>query len=102
MDHADTPIAEPMAKWDNEMGKTEPTPPEQKKGFLEKIKEKLPGQHKKLEEGSPTAKVECDESTGSIGGETKEKKGILEKIKEKLPGGHKNGTHEEEVKEKEN
>ncbi|KAM7475194.1 hypothetical protein LguiB_022437 [Lonicera macranthoides] len=101
MDHTDAPIADPMARCDNEMGKTEPTLAEEKKGILEKIKEKLPGQHKKPEEGSPTGKAECDENACSIGGETKEKKGIMEKIKEKLPGGHKYGTHVEEVKEKE-
>ncbi|XP_047324810.1 phosphoprotein ECPP44 [Impatiens glandulifera] len=67
-------------------------PPEEKKGFLEKIKDKLPGQ-KKTEEvpaPAPVAAVEVVQVE-----ETKEKKGILEKIKEKLPGYHPKTTEEE-------
>ncbi|KAL7207040.1 hypothetical protein ACSBR2_019685 [Camellia fascicularis] len=65
----------------NEVGNAEATQQEEKKGFLEKIKEKLP-------------------DGNSPGNETKDKKGILEKIKEKLPGYHKND--DDNVKEKEN
>ncbi|PON90421.1 Dehydrin [Trema orientale] len=84
---------------------SEPLHPEEKKGFLEKIKEKLPGgQHKKPEEAVPPpapapAHHEYSEASHE-GGEAKEKKGILEKIKEKLPGYH-SKTEEEKEKEKE-
>ncbi|KAL5984111.1 hypothetical protein ACLOJK_018213 [Asimina triloba] len=67
---------------------------EEKKGFLEKIKAKLPGSHsKKAEDGSTAAADHSGEAEG-------EKKGLFEKIKEKLPGYHKNGG-EEKDKEKE-
>lgn len=65
---------------------------EEKKGFLDKIKEKLPG-HKKTEDvttpppvvaAPATVPTETTTTTGHEG----EKKGILEKIKEKLPGYH--------------
>lgn len=72
--------------------------PEEKKGFLEKIKEKLPGQHKKAEEVAPPP-APAPESATSEGHPT-EKKGILEKIKEKLPGYHPKADHEEKEKEK--
>ncbi|CAL9067877.1 unnamed protein product [Musa banksii] len=58
---------------------------EEKKGFLEKIKEKLPG-HKKPAEEVPVACVAEHEGEGHEG---KEKKGILGKLMEKLPGYHK-------------
>ena len=93
----------------------EPTdsPTEEKKGFLEKIKEKLPG-HKKTEEvpvGAASHEQHSDDKHAAeppvaasyeAGEEPKEKKGILEKIKEKLPGYH-SKTEEEhkDVKEKE-
>ncbi|XP_050108284.1 dehydrin ERD14-like isoform X2 [Malus sylvestris] len=51
----------------------------EEKGFVEKIKDKLPGQHKVAEHGA-------------------REKGFVEKIKEKLPGQHKeagNGAHAE-------
>ncbi|KAJ8762344.1 hypothetical protein K2173_007502 [Erythroxylum novogranatense] len=76
---------------------------EEKKGFLEKIKEKLPGHHKKPEEvvtPPPTETCTPPETTHSPDAEAKEKKGILEKIKEKLPGYHPK-TEEEKEKEKE-
>ncbi|KAA8546153.1 hypothetical protein F0562_020953 [Nyssa sinensis] len=38
-----------------ENGNAEATQPAEKKGFLDKIIEKLPGQHKKPEEGTPVA-----------------------------------------------
>lgn len=77
-----TPVAN-----DNEVANAEATNPEEKKGFIEKIKEKLPGKHKKAEEGGS---AECAANEHSPEGEAEEKKGILEKIKEKLPGCQKN------------
>ena len=83
----------------------EPAQAEEKKGLLEKIKEKLPGQHKKPEEvPSPpppsVAEYSTSEPPTHHEGDVKEKKGILEKIKEKLPGYHPK-TEEEKEKEKE-
>lgn len=79
----------------------EPPMPEEKKGFLDKIKDKLPG-HKKTEDATlspPTTPVpaapvaeECD---------PKEKKGIFDKIKEKIPGYHPKTEEEKEKAEKE-
>ncbi|OMO91955.1 Dehydrin [Corchorus olitorius] len=68
--------------------------PEEKKGFLDKIKEKLPGQHKKPEEGT------AHDVHPPAEGEPKEK-GILEKIKEKIPGchGHKTEDHLDKPKD---
>ncbi|KAH7833916.1 hypothetical protein Vadar_010994 [Vaccinium darrowii] len=62
-------------------------------GFIEKIKEKLPGKHKKAEEVSPSPP--SDQCTA----EGNSKKGILEKIKEKLPGYRKNDEDEMKAKE---
>lgn len=76
--------------------------PEEKKGFLDKIKEKLPG-HKKTDEVAvppPAPVVEPVAECATSDGEGKEKKGFLEKIKEKLPGYHPK-TEEEKEKEKE-
>ncbi|KAI8549349.1 hypothetical protein RHMOL_Rhmol06G0018300 [Rhododendron molle] len=86
--------------------------PEEKKGFLDKIKEKLPGQHKKTEEAAvapPPVVIECyaaEESSpaGHEADQPKEKKGFLEKIKEKIPGYHPKSptsSPSEEEKEKE-
>ncbi|KAL9255005.1 Dehydrin COR47-like protein [Drosera capensis] len=86
---------------------TEPSYPEEKKGFLEKIKDKLPGHNKKAEEVAPplpppVVAVEASASeyvaVAEAEPEVKEKKGFLEKIKEKIPGFHK---HEEEKERKE-
>jgi len=93
--------------------------PEEKKGLMDKIKEKLPGQGKKEEEVAvadgyrvPTShppstdehdlgayKEESSTTAAAAGGE---KKGFLEKIKEKLPGYHPKATTTgtEEVKDK--
>lgn len=80
---------------------------EEKKGFLEKIKEKLPGHSKKPEEvppPPPPPPAECTptftEAPPCHEGETKEKKGIFEKIKEKLPGYHPKTEEEKEKEEK--
>lgn len=83
----------------------DPSHPEEKKGFLDKIKEKLPGQNKKTEEvpaPPPSASAEHHATEAGVGpeGESREKKGILEKIKEKLPGYH-SKTEEGKEKEKE-
>jgi len=89
--------------------------PEEKKGFLDKIKEKLPGQHKKTEEAAVTPTpptpvvIECyaaEESSQAAheADQPKEKKGFLEKIKEKIPGYHPKSptsSPSEEEKEKE-
>ena len=79
--------------------------PDEKKGFLEKIKEKLPGQKKTEEVPPPPPAAESPPcpppaEAQSHEGEAKEKKGILEKIKEKLPGYH-SKSEEEKEKEKE-
>ncbi|XP_076903272.1 uncharacterized protein LOC143558304 [Bidens hawaiensis] len=53
----------------------------EKKGMMQKIKEKLPGGHGADEQQTTT-------TAGGGYGETHEKKGMMEKIKEKLPGHH--------------
>ncbi|VAH78556.1 unnamed protein product [Triticum turgidum subsp. durum] len=52
-----------------------------KKSMKEKIKEKLPGNHKQEEH-------KAGHTVPAAGTGTHEKKGIMEKIKEKLPGHH--------------
>lgn len=75
---------------------------DKKIGFMDKIKEKLPGHHNKTDQevavNAPAAHTTLDEQVH--GGETKDqKKGLLDKIKEKLPGhGHKNNDDEEKYK----
>ncbi|KAJ3680454.1 hypothetical protein LUZ60_016732 [Juncus effusus] len=59
---------------------------EEKKGFLEKIKDKLPGQKKE------ETTVVCEEASSPDG---KEKKGILGKIMDKIPGYNKAPAGEE-------
>lgn len=76
-------------------------PEEEKKGFLHKMKEKLPGHSKKaVEEGgpvSPQAPAEhVKEHEVVEGTEGKDKKGFLEKIMDKIPGYHKNAGEEAE------
>lgn len=97
--------------------------PEEKKGFLEKIKDILPGHHKRAEEVEvvvappppghhkkaeevevappppPPTVVECYAAPAEQDS-PKEKKGFLEKIKEKIHGNHHKTTGEED-KEKE-
>ncbi|XP_061362936.1 phosphoprotein ECPP44-like isoform X1 [Gastrolobium bilobum] len=98
--HEDTTVPVEKVEVDYEVDVAET---EEKKGFLDKIKEKLPG-HKKTEEVTlttptpppPASSYEYGENTHE--GEAKEKKGILEKIKEKLPGYH-HKTEEEKQKE---
>uniref|UniRef100_A0A803LG75 Dehydrin n=1 Tax=Chenopodium quinoa TaxID=63459 RepID=A0A803LG75_CHEQI len=106
--HKDEAAAIPVSDYDNHHQPTtvtaEATHPEEKKGFLEMIKEKLPGHHKDdavaaapaSAASQPPVVAHCG-SDGQCGGshEAQEKKGFLEKIKDKLPGGHKDS---EEVK----
>ncbi|RCV07708.1 hypothetical protein SETIT_1G267200v2 [Setaria italica] len=78
-----------------------PAPEEEKKGLLDKIKEKLPGGHKKPEDaaGAPAvhapAPTPHTEDVSSPDG--KEKKGLLGKIMDKIPGYNK-GSGEEDHK----
>nr|AEA29617.1 dehydrin [Suaeda glauca] len=66
-----------------------------KGGFMDKIKDKLPGQHGDEEHkvAAPVVSHTHEEVHGAE--EEKEKKGFLDKIKEKIPGFHsKNGAEE--------
>ncbi|KAJ1703074.1 hypothetical protein LUZ63_002853 [Rhynchospora breviuscula] len=68
---------------------------EEKKGFLEKIKEKLPGQKKPTEEVPATTTVTCEET---ISPNSQEKKGIFGKLMDKIKGPeHKDGEKSGEV-----
>ena len=93
--HEDTSI--PVERYDKlpvpQAPSAVPAHAEEKKGFLGKIKGKLPGHHKKPEEvpspHSPSvAEYTTSEPPTHQEGDVKEKKGILEKIKEKIPGYH--------------
>uniref|UniRef100_A0A0D9V4N1 J domain-containing protein n=1 Tax=Leersia perrieri TaxID=77586 RepID=A0A0D9V4N1_9ORYZ len=59
-----------------------------KKSIKEKIKEKLPGSHKKEEHKAGGHAAVPAAGTGTHAAGKHEKKGIVEKIKEKLPGYH--------------
>lgn len=54
-----------------------------KKGLKEKVKEKMPGEHKE-----DPARAEYGTTTTDQHGLPEEKKGMMEKMKEKLPGQH--------------
>lgn len=78
-------------------GGTHPEGTHEKKGMMEKIKEKLPGGHKdeygQQHDTTTATGGYAPGRTGTTGtyGTTEgthEKKGIMEKIKEKLPGQH--------------
>ncbi|KVI05198.1 dehydrin ERD14-like [Cynara cardunculus var. scolymus] len=72
---------------------------EEKKGIMERIKEKLPGGHKKPVEEQVAPPPPTPVAPAVVAHEEEpEKKGILEKIKEKIPGYH---SKSEEEKEKE-
>ncbi|KAJ0231620.1 Dehydrin ERD14 [Hirschfeldia incana] len=73
---------------------------EEKKGFMDKLKEKLPGHGKKPEDASSAAPAAPVVAPPVEEAHPAEKKGILEKIKEKLPGYHPK-TVDEVKKEKE-
>lgn len=81
-------------------------PEEEKKGFLEKIKEKLPGGHKKPEDAAavpavthaapaPVHAPAVPAATEEVS--SPEKKGILGKIMDKLPGYHKTPGEEDKA-----
>lgn len=77
-----------------------PAPEEEKKGLLDKIKEKLPGGHKKPEDApaaapavhAPAPAPHAEDVSSPDG---KEKKGLLGKIMDKIPGYHKNSGEED-------
>ncbi|CAL1383744.1 unnamed protein product [Linum trigynum] len=75
--------------------------PEEKKGFMDKIKDKLPGKKSTTAEETPVVAVAPAHPPAVAATEPEEKKGFLEKIKEKLPGYHAKGSEAEENKEKE-
>ncbi|KAL5208328.1 hypothetical protein ABZP36_032763 [Zizania latifolia] len=97
----DHDTAVPVEKIESDHVKTEePHAPEEKKGFLDKIKDKLPGGgHKKPEDATaappaapatPPAPAHPPTVTEEVSSpDGKEKKGILGKIMEKIPGYHK-------------
>ncbi|KAF0934351.1 hypothetical protein E2562_024837 [Oryza meyeriana var. granulata] len=109
--HHDTAV--PVEKIEGDHAKTDAShaPEEEKKGFLDKIKEKLPGGHKKPEDATaappaaapaapspapaPAHPPPATEEVSSPDG--KEKKGILGKIMEKLPGYHKGSGEEDKT-----
>ncbi|KAM0865661.1 hypothetical protein ACQ4PT_043129 [Festuca glaucescens] len=106
--HHDTAV--PVEKIDGDVKAEAPAaavPEEEKKGFLEKIKEKLPGGHKKPEDAAaaapavthaapaPPAPAPAAEEVSSPDG--KEKKGLLGKIMDKLPGYHKAAGEEDKA-----
>lgn len=76
-----------------------PAPEEEKKGLLDKIKEKLPGGHKKPEDAAAAPAVHAPaptphtEDVSSPDG--KEKKGLLGKIMDKIPGYNKGSTEDD-------
>ncbi|KAG2321106.1 hypothetical protein Bca52824_014319 [Brassica carinata] len=74
---------------------------DEKKGVMEKIKEKLPGHSEKPADSQVVNTEAAVPVTTETAEHPEEKKGILEKIKEKLPGYHAKSTEEEEKKEKE-
>ncbi|GKD11021.1 dehydrin Xero 1-like protein [Tanacetum coccineum] len=59
-----------------------------KKGVVEKIKEKLPGDdHGGKQHAIPASATVGGGEYGNVGEEGHEKKGLMDKIKDKLPGG---------------
>uniref|UniRef100_A0ACD5Z3W3 Uncharacterized protein n=1 Tax=Avena sativa TaxID=4498 RepID=A0ACD5Z3W3_AVESA len=106
-DHHDTAV--PVEKIDDDVKTEAPpaVPEEEKKGFLEKIKEKLPGAHKKPEDADAVpvthaapapvhAPAPVAEEVSSPDGKEK-KQGILGKIMDKLPGYHKAAGEEDKA-----
>jgi len=64
----------------------------EKKGFIDKIKDKLPGQKKVEEQHESTAPVAIEPSSN-------DKKGFMDKIKEKIPGFSSKGSEEKKEHE---
>nr|AAD02259.1 dehydrin 8 [Hordeum vulgare subsp. vulgare] len=101
--HHDTDVVVEKIDGDAKTEATPAVPEEEKKGFLEKIKEKLPGGHKKPEDAAAVpvthaapapvhAPAPAAEEVSSP--DAKEKKGLLGKIMDKLPGYHKTGEED--------
>jgi len=101
--HHDTDVVVEKVDGDVKTEVTPAVPEEEKKGFLEKIKEKLPGGHKKPEDAAAVpvthaapapvhAPAPAAEEVSSP--DAKEKKGLLGKIMDKLPGYHKTGEED--------
>lgn len=101
--HHDTDVVVEKVDGDVKTEATPAVPEEEKKGFLEKIKEKLPGGHKKPEDAAAVpvthaapapvhAPAPAAEEVSSP--DAKEKKGLLGKIMDKLPGYHKTGEED--------
>nr|P46524.1 RecName: Full=Dehydrin COR410; AltName: Full=Cold-induced COR410 protein [Triticum aestivum]AAA20189.1 cold acclimation protein [Triticum aestivum]ABV24865.1 dehydrin WZY1-2 [Triticum aestivum] len=101
--HHDTDVVVEKIDGDVKTEAAPAVPEEEKKGFLEKIKEKLPGGHKKPEDAAAVpvthaapapvhAPVPAPEEVSSP--DAKEKKGLLGKIMDKLPGYHKTGEED--------
>lgn len=101
--HHDTDVVVEKIDGDVKTEAAPAVPEEEKKGFLEKIKEKLPGGHKKPEDAAPVpvthaapapvhAPAPAAEEVSSP--DAKEKKGLLGKIMDKLPGYHKTGEED--------
>lgn len=107
--HHDTAV--PVEKIDADVKTEAPSavvPEEEKKGFLEKIKEKLPGGHKKPEDAAAVpvthaapapvhAPAPAPAAQEVSSPDAKEKKGILGKIMDKLPGYHKAAGEEDKA-----
>ncbi|PIA56786.1 hypothetical protein AQUCO_00700851v1 [Aquilegia coerulea] len=66
----------------------------EEKNLMEKIKNKLPGAHKKTDEVAPVEHHPTETKTNIHQDKPEEKKGLMEKIKEKLPG-HNKSVEEE-------
>jgi len=101
---ADTAIPVETEKVEVEVEVVHPAPADQaeeveKKGFLDKIKEKLPGQHKKTEQVEVPLPQSSETTAPAAEGDAKDKKGFLDKIKEKLPGYHPKPNNDHEEKE---
>jgi hypothetical protein len=105
--HHDTDVVVEKIDADVKTEAPSAVPEEEKKGFLEKIKEKLPGGHKKPEEVSSPAAVPVTHAAPEpvhaptpptaeevSSPDAKEKKGLLGKIMDKLPGYHKTGEED--------
>jgi len=73
---------------------------EEKKGFMEKLKEKLPHSHKKPVEEQVATPPPTVVAAHEAEVEQPEKKGIMDKIKDKIPGLH-SKTEEEKEKKRE-
>ena len=99
--HHDTAVAVEKIEGDVKT-QLPPAPEEEKKGLLDKTKEKLSGGYKKPEEcaaapAAPAAPAPAPATEEVSSPDAKEKKGILGKIMEKLPGYHKGAGKEDKT-----